>query len=116
MATERICTADPEADCSGHTVRYPPPWLGLGHPRCPNGHEMRDLYVPPPPPRFTRCTPRHRSCSPAHSDLVGQYHAAKDQNDREVEDIAIGYEGDRQLAIARGLVTILTFKAFISHR
>jgi hypothetical protein len=74
-----------------------------------------DVWVPRQPRKFVPCRVTHTNCSPQHRALMEAWEAAKAQNEAEIEEIAIGYATDRKLAIERGLVTVLTFRNFISH-
>lgn len=61
---------------------------------------------------FTPCSPRHRSCSPAHADLVGGYREERERQERNFEDRTGNYRGDIAHAKAKG-AKLVDFKVWL---
>lgn len=51
---------------------------------------------------FTPCSPRHRSCSPAHAELVESYRDERFRQEVQLEKRTGGYAGDIAHAKAKG--------------
>jgi hypothetical protein len=51
---------------------------------------------------FTPCSPRHRSCSPAHSALVEDYRSERHRQEIALEAITGGHIADKQHWEAKG--------------
>lgn len=51
---------------------------------------------------FTPCSPRHRSCSPAHADLVSNYRVEHHRQEVQLELITGGHQSDYEHWKAKG--------------
>lgn len=62
------------------------------------------------------CSPRHKSCSPAHADLVRGYQAERWRQELALELATGGYLGDIEHWIAKG-GRLIDFKAWlVAHK
>jgi hypothetical protein len=65
---------------------------------------------------FTPCSKRHRSCSPAHADLVQSYRVERWRQERIQESMTGNYRGDIEHVKAKGH-TLIDFRAWLkAHR
>lgn len=65
---------------------------------------------------FTPCNTRHRSCSPAHADLVNNYRSERHRQEVELEAITGNYPADQQHWKAKG-GKLITFGDWLkAHR
>jgi hypothetical protein len=51
---------------------------------------------------FAPCSRRHRSCSPAHADLVSNYRIERHRQEVALETITGGHEHDKEHWKAKG--------------
>jgi hypothetical protein len=61
---------------------------------------------------FTPCSTRHRSCSPAHADLVASYRIERWRQEQAFEELTGAYAGDVEHAKAKGH-TLIDFGAWL---
>jgi hypothetical protein len=43
---------------------------------------------------FTPCSPKHKSCSPTHADMVREYQRERERQERQLEHMTGNYPGD----------------------
>lgn len=61
---------------------------------------------------FTPCSARHKSCSPAHADLVAGYRIERYRQEMQQEDFTGNYRGDIEHAKAKGH-NLIDFRAWL---
>ena len=65
---------------------------------------------------FVPCSPKHKSCSPAHAELVRGYREERQRQEAELEDITNGYDGELERWRENG-GKLITFKEWlIGHK
>lgn len=55
---------------------------------------------------FAPCSPRHKSCSPAHAALVDGYRQERERQEQHLEDVTGNYAGDIEHLKAKGHILI----------
>lgn len=50
--------------------------------------------MPSVPVTFTPCSPKHKSCSQFHADMVREYQRERERQERELEELTGSYAGD----------------------
>lgn len=48
---------------------------------------------------FLPCSPKHKSCSRSHSNLVWAYRAERERQQLKMDEITLGYETDQKIYI-----------------
>lgn len=66
-------------------------------------------------PDFVPCSPRHKTCSATHSDLVWSYRAERERQEIEWERLTGGYAGDAKHARATGH-SVISFHEWLHAR
>lgn len=64
---------------------------------------------------FIPCSPRHKSCSPAHAELVNDYQAERYRQEIALEAVTGGYEADYEHWRAKG-GKLITFAEWLRSR
>lgn len=60
---------------------------------------------------FTPCSPKHKSCSPAHAAMVWSYREERRRQEIQYE-LPYSYDGDRKLMRENG-ISLVTFKDWL---